>query len=99
MSVVIVIKAVEGDVTTSPELKGAAKSTIYLKSYDPEAFDGRGDLVATHDIAEAQRFADNAAAWDCYRQQSQTRPWRADGEANRPACAFSISIIPAPEST
>jgi len=97
MSVVICIEGIAGQVTTKPELAGTATRATYLKSYDPEAHDGRGDLVATHELAEAQRFADHDEAMRVYLQQPASRPWRGDGQANRPACAFTISVVAVPD--
>lgn len=96
MSVVIRIAALAGAITTVPEAQGPAQSMMYLKSYDPEAHEGRGDLVATPHIHEAQRFADAETAHAFWRQQPKARPLREDGEPNRPACAFTIQIIEAP---
>ncbi len=97
MSVVICIEGVEGLITTRPEFgRRPWAGSCWLKSYDPEAHDGQGLVTSTSDLAEAQRFADGAEAMDFYRQVSASRPWRADGEPNRPATAFTISIQEVP---
>lgn len=66
----------------------------FVKSYDPDAHDGRGDLVGTLRLEEALRFPTAAAAFEFYRQQSKVRPLREDGRPNRPATAFSIELVP-----
>jgi hypothetical protein len=67
----------------------------YLKSYDPEAFDGRGDVVATPLKEYAMRFDSFSQAHAFWNQQSKTRPLRPDGKPNKPLTAFTIEIIKA----
>lgn len=62
----------------------------YLKSYDPEAHDGRGDATFTRDRSEAMRFSDVVAALDLWKAVPKCRPLRPDGEPNRPLTAFSV---------
>jgi hypothetical protein len=64
----------------------------YLRSYDPDAFDGQGDMTATHDLKEAKHFSDIKAAMEFYRQVSTVRPVRGDGKPNRPLTAFTVSF-------
>jgi len=64
----------------------------WLKSFDPEAFDGRGDAVLTDRIEDAQHFESFAAAITCWRQQPRTRPLRPDGRPNKPLTAFTVEI-------
>jgi hypothetical protein len=66
----------------------------YLKRYDPEAHDGRGDATFTNDKNEAIRFASLIDAWIFWKQVPKSRPVRQDGEPNRPLTAFTITIEP-----
>jgi hypothetical protein len=66
----------------------------YVEWYDPEAYDGRGDVQLTSDRAKAKLFASHEEAWTFWKQISKTRPKRADGRPNRPLTAFSVSIEP-----
>lgn len=68
------------------------KSGAYLESYDPEAHRGQGKAKWTDDIAKAMRFATQLEAFDFWRQQSKTMPFRPDGKPNRPLTAFTISV-------
>jgi hypothetical protein len=80
---------------TNPDIRrqsGAGVEGAWLKSYDPEAHDGRGDATWTNDPAQAQQFASAMEAHRFWRQPSRTRPRRADGQPNRPLTAFSVSI-------
>lgn len=65
----------------------------YLKSYDPEAFDGRGDVVFTANIAEAMRFDSYMAAMAFARRVPACRPLRGDGKPNMPLTAFTLEIL------
>jgi hypothetical protein len=67
----------------------------WVKSFDVEAFDGRGDVVFTGNPREAMRFADLEAAVSAWKTQSRTRPLRPDGRPNRPLTALSITFDPA----
>lgn len=64
----------------------------WLKSYDPEANGGRGEVIGTKKEHEAMRFADFEAAMACWRQVSHTLPTRPDGKPNRPLTAFHIEF-------
>jgi hypothetical protein len=64
----------------------------YVKRYDPNLHDGRGDVVVTSDPREAIQFADAKHAMAFYRQVSSTRPVRPDGAPNRPLTAFTVTI-------
>jgi hypothetical protein len=66
----------------------------YLKSYDPEAHDGHGDLVTTPELAEARRFDGFRSAWETWQAVPAARPLRDDGQPNRPLTAFTVSIEP-----
>lgn len=68
----------------------------WVKSYDPEANDGMGDIVWTDDPADALAFESPVAALRCYRLVPINRPTRVgpygDGKTNRPLTAFTVSI-------
>jgi hypothetical protein len=64
----------------------------WLQRYDPDAYEGHGEVVATMDPADAMRFADTAAAMEEWKRPSTVRPTRADGEPNRPLSALTVSI-------
>lgn len=71
----------------------------YLVDYVPARMgaDGNyfpeGALVTTVDIAEARRFVDQCAAFECWRQSAGLRP---DGRPNRPLTAWTVDISPEP---
>jgi hypothetical protein len=67
----------------------------FVKAYDPDAHDGRGEVWWTPDPLDAMLFENGALAFDCYRQTSTVRPWRPDGRPNRPLTACTISVEPA----
>jgi hypothetical protein len=64
----------------------------YLKFYDPEAFDGRGDATWTLHLEDALKFASPLEATELWRTQSKTLPIRPDGKPNRPLTAFTVAI-------
>lgn len=73
------------------------KSSIdgqWLKSYDPEAFEGRGDIRTTRNPELALRCKSFAQATELWKAPSRWRPLRPDGQANRPLSAFTIEIEP-----
>lgn len=76
---------------------GDATLPAWLASYDPDAYEGRGDVETTTTPARAMRFGDFLAAWNTWRQVSHRRPTRPDGEPNRPLAAFTIAIERIPE--
>lgn len=64
----------------------------YLKSFDFDADNGGGFGEFTNDIDEAKKFdgfIECAAFW---KTQSTVRPFRADGEPNRPFTASTVAI-------
>jgi hypothetical protein len=76
-------------------LRGISNSTdkvdgMWLMWYDADAFDGRGDAHFTIHKDKALRFADLTSAFEAWKTQSKTRPFREDGEPNRPLTAFSV---------
>jgi hypothetical protein len=68
----------------------------YLKSYDIEAHEGRGDAELTADPSEAVRFDDMAHGMAVWRTQSVTRPLRDDGKPNRPLTAYHVEFTQVP---
>jgi hypothetical protein len=62
----------------------------YLASYDPEANDGQGKATWTREPDQAMKFADGAAAAECYRAIPRNRPVRPDGKPNRPMTVFMV---------
>lgn len=66
----------------------------WLKSYDPDAREGRGEVVGTRLREEALVFADPGQALACWRRASTVMPLRPDGKPNRPLSAFTVEILP-----
>lgn len=66
---------------------------LYLKSYNPDLFNGRGKAQWTTDPSEAMHFVSHEAALICWRQQSKCRPTRRDGRPNRPLTAYTVEVI------
>ena len=64
----------------------------WLKSFDHEAFGGRGHGEFTDDIDQAMRFVDSAAAFAFWGKQSETKPSRNDGKPNKPMTALTVEI-------
>ncbi len=87
MSVVIRIQWLAGGTTFAENVDGQ-----YVKTFNPDAFDGRGAMTATPKIEDAIHFPDAGAAMEFYRQTSTIRPLREDGKPNRPLTAFTVSI-------
>ena len=64
----------------------------YLEWFDVNAKKGLGDDRWTDDVSKAltfETFTDAATAW---KTQSKKRPFRDDGEPNRPLTAYSVTI-------
>lgn len=66
---------------------------MWLKTYDPNANDGRGHIDLTTKESEGMAFDDQVAALEFWRQQSTVRPLRPDGKPNRPLTAFNVEFI------
>lgn len=69
----------------------------WVKRYDPDAFDGGGDVEFTSDPAEALSFATVSEALTFWKQVSTVRPVREDGKPNRPLTAFTTGVQPLPD--
>jgi hypothetical protein len=65
----------------------------YLASFDPDAHDGRGSVSTTADQRFALIFHSNRAAFDWWTMQSTVRPFRADGQPNRPLTAYTVEFV------
>lgn len=59
----------------------------YLKSFDFEAHDGRGEITMTPNIGEAMKFSTFVEAWEFWHTVPKCKPLRDDGEPNRPLTA------------
>lgn len=64
----------------------------YLKDFDFEAQDGRGIISLTPDLAEAKKFAAADEAFTFWKTQPECRPFRRDGNPNRPLTAANWSF-------
>lgn len=87
MKVVILIVGYAHGVPSSHDGK-------YLRSFDPEAHDGRGHVVTTDDVEKAQHFATWRDAHECWRAVPACKPTRVgfDDKPNRPLTAFTIEV-------
>jgi len=65
----------------------------YLKSFDFEAYRGRGYGTFTEKLDEAKAFDDKGLALQFWRTRSRTVPTRPDGKPNRPFTSTTIVII------
>jgi hypothetical protein len=92
MSFVIRVSGMRGQ-TIAPS---PAEADGWVKSFDPEAYEGRGIAELTSDVAEAKRFSSMEEAYAFWRLVPEARPIRDDGRPNRPLTAFSVSIEAAP---
>lgn len=64
----------------------------WVKTFDPDAFNGRGFLTVTNDQQKAKKFATFKDAMDFWKIQSKVRPFRPDGKPNRPLTAYTIEV-------
>ena len=64
----------------------------YVKKYEPEAFDGYGDVVFTDRKEEALTFETFTDAYLFVGQIPNNRPVRDDGQPNRPISAFTLEV-------
>jgi hypothetical protein len=65
----------------------------YLRSYDPEAFEGRGYALFTDDINEAKLFDFSVDAIALWKTVPLSKVRREDGEYNRPLTAFNVEVL------
>lgn len=73
-------------------VKGSGPGVGYVKAYDPEAYDGQGDVTFTLNPDEALTFATAEDAIVLWQKVPSCRPLRDDGRLNRPLMAFTIEI-------
>lgn len=64
----------------------------WLRRFDHDAYNGVGYGVFTTDKASAALFANACEALEFWRRQSSVRPFRGDGEPNRPMTALTIEV-------
>lgn len=69
----------------------------YLRSFDFEAYEGRGDAVFTKSQRHAMRFDDLQAALDFRNRQPECCPLRPDGLPNRPMTATTWECVTIPD--
>jgi hypothetical protein len=65
----------------------------YLAEFDPDGFDGRGYARAVSDPRYAMIFHGNAAAFAYWKTQSTDKPFREDGQPNRPLTAYTVEFV------
>ena len=68
---------------------------VYLASFDVDAHGGIGEFTLTENRDEALRFGGVLGLYLAWRSRSQVKPWRDDGEPNRPLTAMTITPEPA----
>jgi len=64
----------------------------WLKSFDHEAHNGRGEAVFTRDPKEAMKFPSKVAAFNFWRKVPDALKVRPDGKPNRPLTAWHMLI-------
>jgi hypothetical protein len=67
------------------------KDGVYLKSYDPEAHGGAGEITLTDKPDHALQLADVAEAHMLWATIPKCLPLRPDGKPNRPLTAWTVS--------
>lgn len=64
----------------------------YLEQGDVDAHEGRGDALLTGNIDRALEFDTAEKAFAYWKRIPVARPFRPDGEPNRPLTAFTVEI-------
>lgn len=64
----------------------------YLKSFDHEADGGNGYGEFTRDRRDAMAFRDIEEALEFWKKIPRCRPFRVDGEPNRPLTCTSVTF-------
>jgi hypothetical protein len=64
----------------------------WLKSFNHDAFGGRGHGDFTDDVLEAMHFVSKSDAYLFWGRQSTVMPLRPDGKPNRPMTALTVEI-------
>lgn len=65
----------------------------YVKSFDHEAYEGRGYAEFTQYQHEAMQFNDVSEAMEFWQRRAKCRPLRPDGKPNRPMTSMHAEII------
>ena len=65
---------------------------LYIRTYDPDAFDGRGNVSTTPDPRMAAIFPNSEAAEEFWVRPSTVKPALEDGTPNCPLLAYYIRI-------
>lgn len=65
----------------------------YVAEFDPDAHDGRGDLVVTRDPQSALLFENEGWAFEYWKTQSTVMPLRPDGKPNKPLTAYTVEFV------
>lgn len=65
---------------------------MFLVTGDVDANDGMGNFVVTNDPALAMKFETGGDAFEYRMQVSKVKPWRDDGQPNRPLAALTVVI-------
>lgn len=66
----------------------------FLKEFDFEYAGGRGFGTFTVKREKAKKFSDVGKAFAFWKRQSKTKPFRPDGQPNRPFTGLTIEIAP-----
>jgi len=91
MSWVIRVIGIAGHVIREPN--GESPAGRYVHAFDPDAYDGLGSAQLARHRTDARRFPSQADAIAYWQAQSTIRPFRADGQPNRPATSFTVEIM------
>jgi hypothetical protein len=83
----IVIRIVGDALGRSTPLDGK-----YVKSFDPDAHQGRGAVTAVPKPEDALQFATTIEALELWKRVSTKHPLRPDGKPNRPLTAYSVEL-------
>lgn len=70
---------------------GADTETTYVASYDLTYAHGLGKVETTTDPDDAMTWPTSLAVYEAWKQVCPTFPIRADGKANRPLTALTIT--------
>lgn len=65
---------------------------LYLKSFDVDAYNGRGEVVMTNSKDEAMLFDSREDAIAAWNTQSSIVPFRHDGKPNKPLTAYTATF-------
>jgi hypothetical protein len=66
----------------------------YLRAYDPDAREGRGEILVSETPEEALKFDSVMELWALWKTASTVHPIRlSDGKPNRPLTAYSITTV------